>query len=46
MVTDRTKDIEKTPAKQGSADSDSEPNKINLRTAVNRPLRRVCRCHQ
>src|SRR5580700_3184814 len=32
MVTDRTKDIEKTPAKQGSADGDSEPNKINAST--------------
>ena len=32
MVTDRKKDSQKTPGKQGSGDSASEPNKINAAT--------------
>src|SRR6202165_5845699 len=32
MVTDRIKDNEKTPEKQGAEDSGSEPNKINAST--------------
>ncbi|MBZ5727635.1 MAG: hypothetical protein LAP87_21885, partial [Acidobacteriia bacterium] len=32
MVTDTTEDNEKTPEKQGSEDSASEPNKINAST--------------
>jgi hypothetical protein len=32
MVTDRTKDSQKAPEKQGSEDSASEPNKINAST--------------
>ena len=32
MVTDRTKDNQKTPEKQCSGDSASEPNKINAST--------------
>ena len=32
MVTDTTEDNEKTPEKQGSKDSASEPNKINAST--------------
>src|SRR5260370_29353234 len=32
MVTDRKKDSQKTPEKQGSQDSASEPNKINAST--------------
>ena len=32
MVTDRKKDSQKTPPKQGSEDSASEPNKINAST--------------
>jgi hypothetical protein len=32
MVTNRKKDSHKTPGKQGSEDSASEPNKINAST--------------
>jgi hypothetical protein len=32
MVTDKKKDSHKTPGKQGSEDSVSEPNKINAAT--------------